>query len=292
VVVNASRHTPLASSPQRESAGRPSRAVIWHDLECGSYRADLPLWQELAQATRPGAERGRILDVGAGTGRVALELARTGHSVTALDLDPVLLGALKQRAAHLDIELACADARAFELSRHDFDLCVVPMNTIQVLGGSAARSAFLRRARAHLRPGGLLACAIVTVVEPFDCSRGDVGPSAETARVDGVLYVSQATRVSVLERRLLIERERRIIPPAGRQADCVGTARDDVPGPRLRGRPSGLGPAVERNLIELDRIGASRLEREAIEAALRPEPVRDVAPTDEHTGGAVVMFRA
>jgi hypothetical protein len=55
---------------------RGSTEVVWHDLECGAYRADLPLWRELAARARFGSP---ILDVGAGTGRVALDLARAGH---------------------------------------------------------------------------------------------------------------------------------------------------------------------------------------------------------------------
>ena len=59
----------------------PDPVVAWHDTECGSYDADLPLWRELAGA-------GPVLDVGAGTGRVALDLAARGASVTALDVEP------------------------------------------------------------------------------------------------------------------------------------------------------------------------------------------------------------
>ena len=44
--------------------------VVWHDVECGRYDADLPLWHELAAQADHG-----VLDVGAGTGRVALKLA-------------------------------------------------------------------------------------------------------------------------------------------------------------------------------------------------------------------------
>ena len=51
-------------------------AVIWHDVECGGYRADLPYWVALARA-----HGGPVLDIGAGTGRVALALARDGHAV-------------------------------------------------------------------------------------------------------------------------------------------------------------------------------------------------------------------
>ncbi len=51
----------------RSGQAAADAAVVWHDIECSAYRADLPLWRELA------AEYGDpILDVGAGTGRVAL----------------------------------------------------------------------------------------------------------------------------------------------------------------------------------------------------------------------------
>ena len=116
-----------ATVPPRHRAVRvlgppmtPPRAVVWHDLECGSYRADLPLWRELAEAAG-----GPVLDVGAGTGRVALDLARRGHDVTALDLDPGLLAQLAVRGEGLPVRTAQADARDFDLGRR-FALILVP----------------------------------------------------------------------------------------------------------------------------------------------------------------------
>ena len=70
--------------------------AVWHDLECGEYSDDLALWRALA--ARTGAP---VLDVGAGTGRVTLELASEGVEVVALDLNPRLLAALDCRAAAL-----------------------------------------------------------------------------------------------------------------------------------------------------------------------------------------------
>src|SRR5271154_4082701 len=131
-----------------------SAEVVWHDLECGSYAADLPLWRELAERSSAEGKAARILDVGAGSGRVALHLARAGHRVTALDLDAELLGALRERVGEHRVETLCADARTFDLGQ-DFDLCLMPMQTVQLLGGAGARIEFLRRARTHLRPGGL-----------------------------------------------------------------------------------------------------------------------------------------
>jgi SAM-dependent methyltransferase len=242
-----------------------STEVVWHDLECGSYRADLALWRELAERSAISADPVRVLDLGAGAGRVALDLARAGHALTALDLDHDLLGALRERAAELgvEVEAVCADARTFELSRRDFDLCLMPMQTVQLLGGPDERVAFLRRTRAHLRDGGLLAIAIVTAVEPFDCSGGDIGPSAEVARIDGRRYETRATRVRVLEERIEIERERRID-----------------------------GSASQRDVIELDRVSASRLEYEGRKAGFHPDRVRELSPTRDHVGSTVVMLRA
>ena len=64
--------------------------ALWHDLECGAYREDLPLWRALAHQAG-----GAVLDVGAGTGRVALDLAAGGVAVVALDADAALLQALE-----------------------------------------------------------------------------------------------------------------------------------------------------------------------------------------------------
>src|SRR6185295_14842394 len=97
--------------------------IVWHDLECGAYRADLELWQVLADLT---ARRGKpcdVLDLGCGTGRVSLDLGAHGHRVTGVDVDPVLIEELRRRAAaeNLAVGGVAADARDFQLGRR-FDL--------------------------------------------------------------------------------------------------------------------------------------------------------------------------
>jgi len=262
-----------------------SHAVVWHDLECGCYTADLPLWRELAGATTTitgtddaerdasaGAPPSAVLDVGAGSGRVTLDLARAGHGVTALDLDAELLQALRERAAGMRVDTVCADARTFELDRRDFALCVAPMQTVQLLGGPVGRLEFLRRARAHLRPGGALVCAIATEIEPFDCDAGDVGPSPEIARVGGTTYISRATRVRVGRRVVRIERERAVLAgedPAAQEQ-----------------------PAWVRDVVELDRVSVGQLQREGREAGLTEAGTRAIPATEEHTASVAVMFRA
>ncbi|HEY4811999.1 MAG TPA: class I SAM-dependent methyltransferase [Solirubrobacteraceae bacterium] len=248
--------------------------TIWHDLECGSYTADLPLWRELARTAGSGGNAQPLLDIGAGTGRVALDLARRGYKVTAFDLDAELLSTLRARAeaASVELETVCGDARELDLLCRDFAVCLVPMQTIQLLGGADGRLAFLTRAREHLREGGLLACAIVSQLDAFDCATGDVGPSPETTRFDGTHYVSRATRVHVGVRSVQIERERTIL-----------SAEQAVAGTRV---------PVEHNLIELDRVSAAQLRHEGHEVGLSSAGTRTIPATRDHVGSEVVLLRA
>ena len=256
----------------------PDPHVVWHDLECGSYSADLSFWRDLA-AAHP---RGPILDVGAGTGRVALELARSGRRVIALDRDPVLLDALARRAGPLDVQILCADARSFVLLDEErVALCIVPMQTLQLLGGAPGRREFLRRAHTHLLPGGLLACAILTELEPFDCDDGGPAPWPEALSSGQHHYVSQATRVHVHDQRIVIERLRRILP--------VRSHPQLQPGALPLPQPED---DVEHDSIQLDCLSVEQLHREAAALGFHPEPARHIPPTADHEGSSVVMLRA
>jgi SAM-dependent methyltransferase len=236
-------------------------AVVWHDLECGGYERDLPLWRSLA------AERGDpVLDVGAGTGRVALPLARAGHTVVALDADPDLLAELERRASGLPVRGVRADARDFDLGEA-FALCIVPMQTIQLLGGSSGRAAFLRCAARHLRPGGVLAVAIADELEEFEVRDGEPAPLPDLREIDGVVYCSQPTAVRREGDVHVLERRREIVDPDG-------------------------GREVSDDVIVLDRLSVRRLEREAAAAGLRCRARLDVPATREHVGSRVVVLGA
>jgi SAM-dependent methyltransferase len=236
-------------------------AVVWHDVECGGYREDLPLWRELA--ARAG---GAILDVGAGTGRVALELVRAGHEVVALDSDAALLAELERRAGGR-IETVCADARRFTLDGRRFALAIVPMQTIQLLGGAPGRAAFLRCARAHLAPGGLLAAALADALSGVDDVERTAPPSPDVRTIGGVVYASHPVGIRDEGDRIAIERVRETIGPDGRR-----TMADDV--------------------VRLDRVDAPALDREAAAVGFVPVAHLCVAETEEYVGSTVVVLRA
>jgi SAM-dependent methyltransferase len=234
--------------------------VLWHDLECGGYDLDLPLWHELAD--REGSP---ILDVGAGTGRVALDLARRGHEVVALDRDPALLDALTDRGAGLAVSAVAADARAFDLGRR-FPLVIVPMQTLQLLGGREGRARFLACARAHLATGGLLAAALADALEAFDADH-DEPPKPDLREVGGTVYASRPVAVRDLGDRAAIERVREVVA-----RDGTRTVSDDV--------------------IELDRVDADELAAEAAAFGLRDETPRRIPQTLDYVGSTVAMLRA
>jgi SAM-dependent methyltransferase len=232
--------------------------VLWHDIECHAYSADLPLWVELA-----ASEAGPILDVGAGTGRIAIQLAARGHEVVALDSDAELLRALAERAREHDLSIPTvqADAQDFALPER-FGLVLVPQQTIQLL---ADRPACLRAVARHLAPGGLFAAAIVEDLTPFDAAA--TLPEPDERHAGGWHYRSQPTALRLLRDHARLERVRLATGPDGRTTH-------------------------EPNVIELARLDAATLEREAAAAGLTPLPARRIPPTTDHVGSTVVLARA
>jgi SAM-dependent methyltransferase len=235
-------------------------AALWHDLECAAYREDLPLWRALA-----GEAGGAVLDVGAGTGRVTLDLAAGGVAVVALDADTALLEALEHRAAGLSVETVIADAREFGLGRR-FSLVLVPMQTLQLLGGSCGRAAFLRRALGHLEPGGLLAVALADALDCFD-EEHDMPPPADACEIGGVRYASQLVAVEDEGGRAAIHRLREIIGPGERYES------QDV-------------------VVHMDRVSAHEVAAEARQLGFLNEPHLFISQTEQYLGSTVVVLRA
>ena len=196
---------------------------------------------------------------------MSLELATAGVSVVALDADASLLAALEHRAAGLPVETVVADARDFALSRR-FSLALVPMQTLQLLGGRCGRAAFLRCALDHLQPGGLLAAALADAMDCFD-EEHEMPPPPDECEIAGVRYASRLLAVVEEDGRAAIRRRREIVGPGDRYE------------------------SVEA-VVRLDRVTVGEVAGEAAELGFLVEPARYVPESEEYLGSTVVILRA
>lgn len=236
-------------------------SVIWHDLECGGYTADLPVWRELAR--RAG---GPVLDLGAGTGRVTLDLAEHGHALTALDSDAELLDELARRADEGGLEVRCVRADARSLPETEpFALAIAPMQFLQIMGGPGERGRLLRGVADGLASGGLFAAAVTDLDEAV--APEDAAPPLPDVTESGRwVFSSIPLDVRPHPRGILVEWLRQKVSPAGELTE-------------------------ERHTHVLDELSPDQLEREAAEYGLRVEDRQDLAPTRDYVGSTVVICR-
>lgn len=244
-------------------ATAPTGAAGWHDVECASYAADLPLWRALCEE-RGG---GPVLDIGCGTGRVALDLAARGHAVTGIDADEELVDALMRRAAErgLAAEAHSADARSFDLAAR-FGLAIAPMQVVQLVGGEGGRAAMLVAARRHLEPDGLLAIALADPFEAVPAGEA-LPPLPDILEIDGWVLSSAPVAVRDEGDAVAIDRHRQAVSPAGELTE-------------------------ERVTVRLDTVAAATLEDEGRAAGFTVGAPHQVPATADYVGSTVVMLEA
>lgn len=251
-------------SAAAEIQRRLADPVIWSDVENGAYAADLELWEELAAAGGP------TLELGCGSGRVALWLAGRGHDVVAVDVVGELVAAVAQRAREggLSVDTIVADIRELECPER-VAVVLAPMHVVQLLETGADRLAALERVSALLSPGGLAAFVIldeaVSREEVFEADPTDL--VADIREHDGWVYSSQPIALRATPGGIEVERRRQIVSPVG-----------DV--------------AEEASFDRLTDLSPETLEAEAASVGLEPAGRRAIAMTETHVGSTVVLSRS
>lgn len=155
-----------------------------YDLDLEDDPGDLDLY--LALAARAD---GAVLELAAGTGRLAVPLAAAGHPLTAVDLDPAMIERGRARASRAELpdgRLTWVSADLIDLrlpEGRSYALGFLALNSIMLLPSRAAQRAALRTLADHLAPGGL-AAVDVWLPDADDLARFDGRVILEWPRPD------------------------------------------------------------------------------------------------------------
>jgi len=131
----------------------------FYDLENAEFTEDLSLWVDLARQ-----QGGPVLEMGCGSGRVMLHLAREGFDVTGVDSSPAMLALARRR---LDLQKSIA-GRITVLEENfarlrlekTFPLILLPFNTFAHMVDPADVRAAFKTVAAHLQPAGRVVLAL------------------------------------------------------------------------------------------------------------------------------------
>lgn len=135
-----------------------ARIARWYDAEHDAFEDDVQFYRDLAAGAGPA-----VLEIGCGTGRVAVELARSGRSVTGVDRSEAMLARCRERLAaepevvRERVRLVHGDAIALPSEVGDsFSMALIALNTFAHFLTPGERLAVLIQLRQRLVLGGRL----------------------------------------------------------------------------------------------------------------------------------------
>lgn len=126
----------------------------YYDFTYRRRRHDVRFYVEMANELG-----GPVLELGVGTGRVALPLAEAGHDVTGVEPVPAMLAHAREKARALPpsaqerLRLVRGDGRKVRLKKR-FPLVIAPFNVLMHVYTRPDLERFFKTVLVHLRPGG------------------------------------------------------------------------------------------------------------------------------------------
>jgi SAM-dependent methyltransferase len=163
---------------------RDARLARYYDLDFHDVHYDAELYQQLALDAG-----GPVLELGAGSGRIAIPLALAGHEVLGIDTDEAMLQRgrrnwEKARGAIESSRLILQWGDFFEMrTEARFGMTLMAVNTFLIAEDDDARLGLLTTMRESLRPGGVAAVEVGTP-EQADLDRFDGRLQHEWLRID------------------------------------------------------------------------------------------------------------
>ena len=149
-----------------------ARFYDWENAQTMGRR-DVAFWQRLA-----GRIGGPVLELGCGTGRVALPVARAGARVVGIDRSASMLGRARKRLRRSklagSLHLVRGDIRFLPFPSAGFSLVAAPYGILQSLLDDATLDATIEAVHRVLRAGGTFGIDLVSDLTSWPEYRGRV----------------------------------------------------------------------------------------------------------------------
>ncbi len=188
-----------------------------YDYEHREFEPYGPFYLSLAR--RVGRS---VLELGCGTGRITIPLAKHGFNVTGIDIVPGMIELAKRKGLDLPIRWVEADVRTFQL-HEKFQLIIEPGATFQHMLNRADQVAMLERISEHLAPEGIFALSVVfprpelmvtdDSEQPWYSYSNDRGLEIQVSGTDHYDHLNQV-KTETAFRRWLDDKGREIVRPA------------------------------------------------------------------------------
>lgn len=174
-------------------------------------RRDVAFWRRVA-----AREPGPLLELGCGTGRLLVPLARAGARATGIDRSAPMLAHARERARRLRRAarpaLARGDIRALPFPTASFGIVLAPYGMLQSVLADADLEAVVSEAARVLKPGGMLGVDLVPDLPRWDeyARRVQLRGRAGRARITLVESVRQDRRrgLTVFDEEFVVQRGR------------------------------------------------------------------------------------
>ena len=128
--------------------------VQLYDVAVPDWPGEIEFYRAMAIEVKQRG--GSVLEIGCGTGRVTLQLARERIPIVGMDFSPAMLSIARQKSHALpNVRWMEGDMQAFDLGEF-FDLIIIPGHSFQFMLTSADQMACLNCIRQHLTPRGKL----------------------------------------------------------------------------------------------------------------------------------------
>ena len=242
----------------------------FYDLYVGDRLVDLPFYLDYARSAQTP-----VIEIGAGSGRLTLPLARAGVRMVAVDVSTSMLAILKSRLADESsdvrrrVEVVEADASELNLGIRS-DLIMVPYFTFNYFLTAYVQELALQRFHDHLSPQGCLLVDLfiplrriesrstepVLIVDKVDPTTGNRVCGWETYSIDEESQMEHRTHSfevippdgPVRKSRYTVQRRHFFPPEAEKLFSDNGFSVDDVSTGYERERP---GPRSEQLMYVL-----------------------------------------